>query len=100
MPDCVTGVLARDNDCYFVPVYLLRLGFLSFSLLLVLPPFVCILFSIQATGPFLHIGALAAATALSWIVAGQVARAEKTSMFTFAACEVTAPSTCIKLVKI
>ncbi|MED6266653.1 hypothetical protein CHARACLAT_004229 [Characodon lateralis] len=34
--------------------------------------------SLQATGPFLHVGALAAATALSWIVAGQVARAEKT----------------------
>ncbi|XP_023276240.1 glycerophosphodiester phosphodiesterase domain-containing protein 5 isoform X1 [Seriola lalandi dorsalis] len=34
--------------------------------------------SLQATGPFLHIGALAAVTALSWIVAGQVARAEKT----------------------
>ncbi|XP_061574884.1 glycerophosphodiester phosphodiesterase domain-containing protein 5 isoform X2 [Cololabis saira] len=33
--------------------------------------------SLQATGPFLHIGALAAVTALSWIVAGQVARAEK-----------------------
>uniref|UniRef100_A0A667WR85 Glycerophosphodiester phosphodiesterase domain containing 5 n=1 Tax=Myripristis murdjan TaxID=586833 RepID=A0A667WR85_9TELE len=28
--------------------------------------------------PFLHIGALAAVTALSWIVAGQVARSEKT----------------------
>uniref|UniRef100_A0A673BNK5 Glycerophosphodiester phosphodiesterase domain containing 5b n=1 Tax=Sphaeramia orbicularis TaxID=375764 RepID=A0A673BNK5_9TELE len=34
--------------------------------------------SLQATGPFLHIGALATVTALSWIVAGQVARAEKT----------------------
>ncbi|XP_059930129.1 glycerophosphodiester phosphodiesterase domain-containing protein 5 isoform X1 [Gadus macrocephalus] len=34
--------------------------------------------SLQATGPFLHIGALAAVTALSWVVAGQVARAEKT----------------------
>ncbi|XP_056297831.1 glycerophosphodiester phosphodiesterase domain-containing protein 5 isoform X2 [Pseudoliparis swirei] len=34
--------------------------------------------SLQATGPFLHIGALAAVTALSWIVAVQVARAEKT----------------------
>ncbi|XP_037533691.1 glycerophosphodiester phosphodiesterase domain-containing protein 5 [Nematolebias whitei] len=34
--------------------------------------------SFQATGPFLHLGALAAVTALSWIVAGQVARAEKT----------------------
>ncbi|XP_076000792.1 glycerophosphodiester phosphodiesterase domain-containing protein 5 [Genypterus blacodes] len=34
--------------------------------------------SLQATGPFLHIGALAAVTALSWIVAGQIARAEKT----------------------
>lgn len=33
----------------------------------------------QATGPFLHIGALAAVTALAWLVAGQVARAEKTS---------------------
>lgn len=36
--------------------------------------------SLQATGPFLHIGALAAATALSWIVAGQVARAERTTL--------------------
>nr|XP_057935484.1 glycerophosphodiester phosphodiesterase domain-containing protein 5 isoform X2 [Doryrhamphus excisus] len=35
--------------------------------------------SLQATGPFLHVGAVAAFTALSWIVAGQVARAEKTS---------------------
>ncbi|XP_072310055.1 glycerophosphodiester phosphodiesterase domain-containing protein 5 isoform X2 [Eucyclogobius newberryi] len=34
--------------------------------------------SLLATGPFLHIGAVAAVTALSWIVAGQVARAEKT----------------------
>uniref|UniRef100_A0A8C1VYX3 Glycerophosphodiester phosphodiesterase domain containing 5b n=1 Tax=Cyprinus carpio TaxID=7962 RepID=A0A8C1VYX3_CYPCA len=33
---------------------------------------------VQATGPFLHIGALAAVTALAWLVAGQVARAEKT----------------------
>lgn len=40
--------------------------------------------SLQATGPFLHIGALAAVTALSWIVAGQVARTEKTSTFTSA----------------
>ncbi|KAM9853254.1 glycerophosphodiester phosphodiesterase domain-containing protein 5 isoform 2-T2 [Aulostomus maculatus] len=37
-----------------------------------------IFISLQATGPFLHVGALAAVTALSWIVAGQVARAEKT----------------------
>ncbi|XP_077468030.1 glycerophosphodiester phosphodiesterase domain-containing protein 5 isoform X2 [Stigmatopora argus] len=35
--------------------------------------------SLQATGPFLHIGAVAAVTALSWIVAGQVARSDKTS---------------------
>ncbi|GAA6068410.1 glycerophosphodiester phosphodiesterase domain-containing protein 5 isoform X1, partial [Tachysurus ichikawai] len=35
--------------------------------------------SLQATGPFLHIGALAAITALAWLVAGQVARSEKTS---------------------
>ncbi|XP_056612539.1 glycerophosphodiester phosphodiesterase domain-containing protein 5 isoform X2 [Triplophysa dalaica] len=34
--------------------------------------------SLQATGPFLHIGALAALTALAWLIAGQVARAEKT----------------------
>ncbi|KAG9333351.1 hypothetical protein JZ751_012760 [Albula glossodonta] len=33
---------------------------------------------IGATGPFLHIGAVAAITALAWLVAGQVARAEKT----------------------
>ncbi|KAL2096447.1 hypothetical protein ACEWY4_008595 [Coilia grayii] len=37
-----------------------------------------VMISLQATGPFLHIGALAAVTALSWLVAGQVARAEKT----------------------
>uniref|UniRef100_A0A665V4P3 Glycerophosphodiester phosphodiesterase domain containing 5b n=1 Tax=Echeneis naucrates TaxID=173247 RepID=A0A665V4P3_ECHNA len=37
--------------------------------------------SLQATGPFLHLGALAAVTALSWIVAGQVTRAERTSTF-------------------
>ncbi|XP_077396345.1 glycerophosphodiester phosphodiesterase domain-containing protein 5 isoform X1 [Festucalex cinctus] len=35
--------------------------------------------SLQATGPFLHVGAVVAVTALSWIVAGQVARADKTS---------------------
>ncbi|CAB1348074.1 unnamed protein product [Coregonus sp. 'balchen'] len=34
--------------------------------------------SLQATGPFLHLGALVAVTALAWLVAGQVARAEKT----------------------
>ncbi|XP_034023860.1 glycerophosphodiester phosphodiesterase domain-containing protein 5 isoform X2 [Thalassophryne amazonica] len=34
--------------------------------------------SLQATGPFLHIGALAAVTALAWIVASQIAHAEKT----------------------
>uniref|UniRef100_A0A8C5AIS7 Glycerophosphodiester phosphodiesterase domain containing 5b n=1 Tax=Gadus morhua TaxID=8049 RepID=A0A8C5AIS7_GADMO len=39
---------------------------------------VCVCVCVCATGPFLHIGALAAVTALSWVVAGQVARAEKT----------------------
>lgn len=34
--------------------------------------------SLQATGPFLHIGALAAVTALSWVMARYVARSEKT----------------------
>ncbi|KAJ8349145.1 hypothetical protein SKAU_G00277340 [Synaphobranchus kaupii] len=34
--------------------------------------------SLQATGPFLHIGALAAITALGWLMAGQVVRSEKT----------------------
>ncbi|XP_052323836.1 glycerophosphodiester phosphodiesterase domain-containing protein 5-like isoform X4 [Oncorhynchus keta] len=34
--------------------------------------------SLQATGPFLHLGALVAVTALAWLVAGQVARSEKT----------------------
>nr|XP_023834861.1 glycerophosphodiester phosphodiesterase domain-containing protein 5-like [Salvelinus alpinus] len=33
--------------------------------------------SLQATGPFLHLGALVAVTALAWLVAGQVARTEK-----------------------
>ncbi|KAM6970221.1 glycerophosphodiester phosphodiesterase domain-containing protein 5 isoform 2-T3 [Aplochiton taeniatus] len=36
-----------------------------------------ILLSLQSTGPFLHIGALAAVTALGWLVAGQAVRAEK-----------------------
>ncbi|XP_039600474.1 glycerophosphodiester phosphodiesterase domain-containing protein 5-like isoform X1 [Polypterus senegalus] len=37
-----------------------------------------LLISFQATGPFLHMGAVAAATILAWLVAGQFARAEKT----------------------
>ncbi|KAM8975081.1 glycerophosphodiester phosphodiesterase domain-containing protein 5 isoform 2-T2 [Pelodytes ibericus] len=36
-----------------------------------------LLISLQATAPFLHIGALAAVTMLAWIVAGQFARSEK-----------------------
>lgn len=54
---------------------------LSLFCLSLSPPPPSALPSVQATGPFLHIGALAAATALSWIVAGQVARAERTSKF-------------------
>ncbi|XP_025750249.2 glycerophosphodiester phosphodiesterase domain-containing protein 5 isoform X2 [Callorhinus ursinus] len=47
-----------------------------------------LLISLQGTAPFLHVGALAAITALSWIVAGQFARAERSSsqmaiLFTF-----------------
>uniref|UniRef100_A0A8C8HF38 GP-PDE domain-containing protein n=1 Tax=Oncorhynchus tshawytscha TaxID=74940 RepID=A0A8C8HF38_ONCTS len=38
-----------------------------------------ILISLQSTGPFLHIGALAAVTALGWLVAGHVIRAGRTS---------------------
>uniref|UniRef100_A0A8C7RQ09 Glycerophosphodiester phosphodiesterase domain containing 5a n=1 Tax=Oncorhynchus mykiss TaxID=8022 RepID=A0A8C7RQ09_ONCMY len=37
-----------------------------------------ILISLQFTGPFLHIGALAAVTALGWLVAGHVIRAGRT----------------------
>ncbi|XP_074836998.1 glycerophosphodiester phosphodiesterase domain-containing protein 5 [Carettochelys insculpta] len=36
-----------------------------------------VVISVQATAPFLHIGALAAVTALSWLIAGQFARMEK-----------------------
>ncbi|XP_074811212.1 glycerophosphodiester phosphodiesterase domain-containing protein 5 isoform X1 [Natator depressus] len=36
-----------------------------------------VVISMQATAPFLHIGALAAVTALSWLIAGQFARMEK-----------------------
>ncbi|XP_078078711.1 glycerophosphodiester phosphodiesterase domain-containing protein 5 isoform X2 [Mustelus asterias] len=36
-----------------------------------------ILISFQATAPFLHIGAVAAATMLAWLIAGQFARSEK-----------------------
>uniref|UniRef100_A0A4W4GEV3 GP-PDE domain-containing protein n=1 Tax=Electrophorus electricus TaxID=8005 RepID=A0A4W4GEV3_ELEEL len=35
------------------------------------------LITVVATGPFLHIGALAAITALAWLVAGQLARSER-----------------------
>lgn len=52
---------------------------LSLSCLLVSAPSPAPPLPVQATGPFLHIGALVAATALSWIVAGQVARTERTS---------------------
>ncbi|XP_068926964.1 glycerophosphodiester phosphodiesterase domain-containing protein 5 isoform X2 [Petaurus breviceps papuanus] len=38
-----------------------------------------LLISLQGTAPFLHVGALIAVTTLSWIVAGQFARAEKVS---------------------
>uniref|UniRef100_A0A452EMR3 Glycerophosphodiester phosphodiesterase domain containing 5 n=1 Tax=Capra hircus TaxID=9925 RepID=A0A452EMR3_CAPHI len=38
-----------------------------------------LLISLQGTAPFLHVGALVAVTALSWIVAGQFARAERSS---------------------
>ncbi|KAJ8394687.1 hypothetical protein AAFF_G00042870 [Aldrovandia affinis] len=37
-----------------------------------------ILISLQATGPFLHLGALTVFTVLGWLVAGQVVRSEKT----------------------
>lgn len=35
----------------------------------------------KGTAPFLHVGALAAITALSWIVAGQFARAERSCKY-------------------
>nr|XP_023394688.1 glycerophosphodiester phosphodiesterase domain-containing protein 5 isoform X2 [Loxodonta africana] len=38
-----------------------------------------LLISLQGTAPFLHMGTLAAITVLSWIVAGQFARAERSS---------------------
>ncbi|XP_011366716.1 glycerophosphodiester phosphodiesterase domain-containing protein 5 isoform X3 [Pteropus vampyrus] len=38
-----------------------------------------LLISLQGTAPFLHMGALAAITVLSWIVAGQFARTERSS---------------------
>ncbi|KYO19195.1 glycerophosphodiester phosphodiesterase domain-containing protein 5 isoform X1 [Alligator mississippiensis] len=46
-----------------------------------------VVISLQATAPFLHIGALAAVTALSWLIAGQFARTEKATsqMLTFTA---------------
>ncbi|XP_027014204.2 glycerophosphodiester phosphodiesterase domain-containing protein 5 isoform X1 [Tachysurus fulvidraco] len=37
-----------------------------------------ILISLQSTGPFLHVGAVALMTALGWIVASQVVRGERT----------------------
>ncbi|GAB1292366.1 Glycerophosphodiester phosphodiesterase domain-containing protein 5 [Apodemus speciosus] len=66
-----------------------------------------LLISLQGTAPFLHIGALVAITALSWIVAGQFARAERSSsqltilctffavVFTFYLIPLTISSPCI-----
>ncbi|XP_045149024.1 glycerophosphodiester phosphodiesterase domain-containing protein 5 [Echinops telfairi] len=45
-----------------------------------------LLISLQGTAPFLHLGALAAITALSWVVAGQFACAERTSSQTAILC--------------
>ncbi|XP_056592469.1 glycerophosphodiester phosphodiesterase domain-containing protein 5 [Triplophysa dalaica] len=39
-----------------------------------------VIISLQFTGPFLHIGALAAVTALGWVVAGQVVRGERSRL--------------------
>uniref|UniRef100_A0A8C1ZF12 Glycerophosphodiester phosphodiesterase domain containing 5a n=1 Tax=Cyprinus carpio TaxID=7962 RepID=A0A8C1ZF12_CYPCA len=36
-----------------------------------------VIISLQFTGPFLHIGALAVVTALGWVIAGQVVRVER-----------------------
>lgn len=38
----------------------------------------------KGTAPFLHVGALVAITALSWIVAGQFARAERSCKYDWA----------------
>ncbi|KAI2646259.1 Glycerophosphodiester phosphodiesterase domain-containing protein 5 [Labeo rohita] len=38
-----------------------------------------VIISLQFTGPFLHIGALAVVTALGWVIAGQVVRLERSS---------------------
>lgn len=85
---CLTRSLTPDKISNFrlsVCLVLLFSLFSSPSCLLCLCPVLLSLtpapftFPVQATGPFLHIGALVAATALSWIVAGQVARAERTS---------------------
>ncbi|XP_043548415.1 glycerophosphodiester phosphodiesterase domain-containing protein 5 isoform X2 [Chiloscyllium plagiosum] len=42
-----------------------------------------ILISFQATAPFLHIGAVAAATILAWLIAGQFARSDRVVFQTF-----------------
>ncbi|XP_009303864.2 glycerophosphodiester phosphodiesterase domain-containing protein 5 isoform X1 [Danio rerio] len=39
-----------------------------------------VIISLQFTGPFLHIGALAAVTALGWVIASQVVRGERSRL--------------------
>uniref|UniRef100_A0A8C1WYQ7 Glycerophosphodiester phosphodiesterase domain containing 5a n=1 Tax=Cyprinus carpio TaxID=7962 RepID=A0A8C1WYQ7_CYPCA len=39
-----------------------------------------VIISLQFTGPFLHIGALAVVTALGWVIAGQVVRVERSRL--------------------
>ncbi|XP_050958414.1 glycerophosphodiester phosphodiesterase domain-containing protein 5 isoform X1 [Labeo rohita] len=39
-----------------------------------------VIISLQFTGPFLHIGALAVVTALGWVIAGQVVRLERSRL--------------------
>lgn len=79
-PDNICNSMSLCLLCLcFSPPLLNRLLSLTFSVYI--PPHSSLFHtSVQATGPFLHIGALAAVTALSWIVAGQVTRAEKMSM--------------------
>ena len=47
--------------------------------MLITPGFYSVLLCHQATAPFLHIGALATVTAVSWLVAGYVIRRERSS---------------------
>lgn len=63
----------------FLVYFLCYLNVDRVELVLITQVFYIVLLCHQATAPFLHIGALATVTAVSWLIAGYVIRRERSS---------------------